>query len=144
MLMRKNTQSLGNKGFTLIEIMIVLAIMGLLFSFVGVNVMNKFKESKVQAAKIQIASFEQALQAYYLGHNSYPHTSQGLQALLKAPTVGKVPKNYPDGGYLGKKELPKDPFDNPYRYVCEDYQNFTISSDGPDGEPGTQDDIRSE
>ncbi len=131
-------------GFTLIEIMIVLAIVGLLFSFVGVNVIKKFKESKIQAGRIQLASYQQALQAYYLAHNNYPHTSQGLDALIHKPSTGKVPENYPDGGYFGKKELVKDPFGNPYRYECEDYQNYVITSDGPDGEPGTDDDIKSE
>lgn len=141
---RKNLRRISRKtrGFTLIEIMIVLAIVGMLFSFVGVKVIQKFKESKIQGAKIQIAAYSQALQAYYLGHNMYPHTSQGLEALIKKPTVGKIPQNYPDGGYFGKKELSKDPFGNPYRYECEDYQNFTITSDGPDGEPGTDDDIK--
>ena len=136
----KNAQS----GFTLIEIMIVLAIVGMLFSFVGVNVIKKFRESKVQAAKIQMASYEQALQAYYLAHSTYPHTSQGLQALIAAPTTGRTPKNYPDGGYFGKKQLVNDPFGNPYHYECEDYQNYTISSDGPDGQAGTDDDITQE
>ncbi len=134
----------NQRGFTLIEIMIVLAIVGLLFSFVGVNVIRKYKESKVQGAKIQIASYQQALQAYYLAHNMYPHTSQGLEALIRKPSVGKAPNNYPEGGYFGKKELVKDPWGNPYRYECEDYQNFTITSDGNDGEPGTEDDIKGE
>jgi len=140
----KNRRFRNVKGFTLVEIMIVLAIVGLLFSFVGANLMGRFKESKVQTAKIQVASFTNALQGYYLAHNIYPHTSQGLEALLRKPTVGKVPDNYPDGGYLSKKTLPKDPFGNEYRYVCEDYQNYTISSDGPDGQSGTADDIKSE
>jgi len=131
----------ANAGFTLIEIMIVLAIIGMIFSFVGVNVMKKFKESKVQAAKIQIAEFQQALQAYYLAHNMYPNTAQGLDALIHKPSVGKVPDNYPDGGYFGKKEIPKDPWGNAYQYECDDYQNFKIYSMGPDGDPGTADDI---
>jgi general secretion pathway protein G len=115
------------KGFTLIEIMIVLAIVGLLFSFVGVNAIQKFRESKVQGAKIQMGAYKQA-----------------LEALIRKPTVGKIPENYPAAGYLVKKELAKDPFGNPYRYECEDYQNYTLSSDGPDGEPGTDDDIRAD
>lgn len=132
-------------GFTLIEIMIVLGIIGLIFSFVGVNIMDNLKDSRKKGAKIQIAGFQQALQAYYLAHNMFPHTSQGLEALVKKPTVGKVPENYSSSGYLGKKDLPKDPFGgNAYRYECENYQDYTISSDGPDGEPGTDDDIRSE
>jgi general secretion pathway protein G len=133
----------GNKGFTLVEIMIVLAIVGLLFSFVGVNIIGKFKESKISAAKIQIASLEQGLQSYYLAHNFYPHTTQGLGALVEKPTVGRIPKTYPDGGHLGKKNLPNDPWGNAYRYECEDYQNYVIYSNGPDAEPGTEDDISS-
>lgn len=136
---KKNKQA----GFTLIEIMIVLAIVGLLFSFVGVSVMKKFKESKVQAAKIQIASLEQALQSYYLAHNYFPSTAQTLDALLHKPSVGKVPDNW-QGPYLNKSTLPKDPFNNAYRYTCENYQDYKITSDGPDGEPGTEDDIASD
>ncbi len=139
--MKKTKKKLGQKGFTLIEIMIVLAIVGMLVSYVGVNIIKQFQSSKTQSAKIQMASYEQALQAYYLAHSNYPHTSQGLQALISVPTVGKIPKNYPEGGYFGKKQLPNDPFGNPYRYECEDYQNYTISSDGPDGAPATDDDI---
>jgi len=132
------------KGFTLIEIMIVLAIVGLLFSLVGIKVIDQFKKAKVETAKLQIKSYEQALQAYYLSHSGFPHTSQGLEALIHKPTVGKVPENYPDNGYLSKKKLENDPWGHPYRYECEDYQNYTISSDGPDGEPGNDDDIKSE
>jgi general secretion pathway protein G len=120
----------------------VLAIVGMLFSFVGVNLISKFKEAKKDGAKIQIASLQQALQAYYLAHNMYPTSAQGLDALLKKPTVGKIPDNYPDGGYLGKKQLPKDPWGNDYRYVCEDGQNFSLSSMGPDGQPDTEDDVK--
>lgn len=139
--MKKNKRKSNAKGFTLIEIMIVLAIVGMLFSFVGVNVIKKFKESKVQGARIQMASYEQSLQAYYLAHSMYPTTAQGLQALISVPTVGKIPKNYPEGGYFNKKTLVDDPFGHPYRYECEDSQNYTISSDGPDGQAGTDDDI---
>jgi general secretion pathway protein G len=143
--MKEKRKSLKNqKGFTLIEIMIVLAIVGMLFSFVGVSVIKKLKEAKVSAAKIQIASFQQGLQSYYLAHNMYPHTSQGLDALVSKPTVGKIPDNYPDGGHLSKKSIPVDPWNNKYNYECEDYQNYTIWSNGPDGESGTEDDIKSE
>ena len=85
-------------GFTLIEIMIVLGIIGLIFSFVGVNIMDNLKDSRKKAAKIQIASFQQALQAYYLSLNMFPHTSQGLEALVKKPTVGKIPESYSSSG----------------------------------------------
>ena len=141
---RKQLTNNRKRGFTLIEIMIVLGIIGLIFSFVGVNIMENLKDSRKKAAAIQIAGLQNALQAYYLSHNMYPHTSQGLQALVKKPGVGRIPENYASSGYLGKKELPKDPFGNDYRYECENYNDYTISSDGPDGEPGTDDDIRSE
>lgn len=140
MLVRKERKR--NRGFTLIEIMIVLAIVGLLFSLVGVKVIDKWKDSQKQAAKLQISAFQQALQAYYLAHSVYPHSSQGLDALIKKPSVGRVPENYPDGGHFGKKTLPNDPWGHPYRYECEDYQNYTLSSDGPDGEAGSPDDIK--
>lgn len=140
----KNRKRRTNAGFTLIEIMIVIAIVGLLFSLVGVKVIDQFKKAKVETAKIQINSYNQALQAYYLSHGGYPHTSQGLEALVKKPTAGRIPENYPDGGYLSKKKLEQDPWNHAYRYECEDYQNFTISSDGPDGEQGTEDDIKVE
>lgn len=139
----KKDKRRNQAGFTLIEIMIVLAIVGLLFSFVGVNVMKKYKEAKVQGAKIQIASLEQALQDYYLSNNYYPHTSQGLEALVKKPSVGKVPNSW-QGPYLKSSTVPKDPFGNPYRYACENYQEYRITSDGPDGEPNTEDDISSD
>lgn len=137
--MKKSKKRVG--GFTLIEIMIVLAIIGIIFSFVGVNVMKKFKESKESAAKIQIASYEQALQSYYLAHSRYPTSSQGLEALVKKPAGG--PENW-SGPYTAKKELVKDPWDMPYRYSCDDGQHYKISSDGPDQQPGTEDDISSE
>ena len=123
--------------------MIVLAIIGLIFSFVGVNVIKKFQESKVQSAKIQIANYEQALQAYYLDNNRYPHTTQGLQSLVEKPTVGKEPRNW-NGPYIKKRTLEKDPWGKEYSYSCEDYQNYKIRSDGPDDEPDTEDDISSE
>jgi len=95
--------SVNNKGFTLVEIMIVLALVVMLGSFAGVKLIDQFKRAKVDATKVQMAGFRQALDAYFLSHNAYPHTSQGLEALIAKPSVGKIPENYPDGGYFGKK-----------------------------------------
>ena len=140
----KRSSRIGQAGFTLVEVMIVLAIIVMLGSFAGVKLIDQFKKAKIDSAKVQIAQYQQALQAYYLAHNNYPHSTQGLEALISKPTVGKIPENYPTGGYFGKKELVKDPWGNPYRYESEDYQNFSVISDGPDGEPGTEDDIKQE
>ena len=131
-------------GFTLTEIMIVLAIVSMLFGLVGLKVMNSFKKAQVSTAKNQIALYEQALQAYYLDNSMYPSTQQGLEALIRKPAVGKIPQNYNEGSYFKGKELKKDPWGEPYRYECEDYQNYIICSNGPDREPDTEDDICSE
>lgn len=130
-------------GFSLVEIMIVLGIIGLIFSFVGPNIMKQFKESKIKGAKIQIASYEQGLQAFYLDNNRYPHTAQGLEALIQPPTIGKEAKNW-NGPYLKAKTIQPDPWGQPYIYECEDYQKYTIHSSGPDETPNNEDDISSQ
>ncbi len=140
---RQRSQS-RQAGFTLIEIMIVLAILGLLFSLVGVKLMSQFKKAKGDTAKLQIANYQQALQAYYLAHSMYPSSEQGLNALIKAPKVGRIPENYPEDGYFGNSQLVKDPWGHPYHYSCDDYQHYKISSDGPDGKENTEDDITAE
>ncbi len=132
------------RGFTLIEIMIVLANVGMLFTLVGVKVIDSFKDAKKKTAALQIGMYRGALDHYYLAHGMYPHSSQGLEALIKKPSAGKVPDSYPDKGYLSKTKLEDDPWGTAYRYVCEDYQNYTITSDGPDKAEGTEDDVKVE
>src|SRR5262245_54426901 len=96
----KNKNRKNQKGFTLVEIMIVMALLVMLGTFAGLKLKSAFDGGKISGAKIQLAGFKQALDAYYLAHNTYPHTSQGLDALIHKPSVGKVPENYPEGGYL--------------------------------------------
>lgn len=139
-----NASVSSQKGFTLLELMVVIGILGLLLTLVGQNLRGRFKDAQVQAAKIQMNNYQQALEQYHLQTGLYPSTSQGLQALITKPSSGKTPDNYPDGGYLSKKTLEKDPWKNNYRYDCEDYQNYTLSSDGPDGQPNTADDIKTD
>lgn len=133
----------SDRGFTLIEIMIVLAIVAMLAGMVGLNVMRRFKESQVKTSRLQMGSLQDALQDYYIDNNMYPTTEQGLDALVHKPTVGTIPQvSYRDGGYLKGSKVPNDAYGHPYRYKCDDGQNFTLSSDGPDGKEGTDDDIK--
>jgi len=133
-------QRLNHGGFTLIEIMVVLVILGILVGFVGVRIMGKPEEARRTKAKVQIASLETALKLYKLENGAYPTTEQGLQALVEAPTVGQLPKAWRKGGYLEKGKVPKDPWENDYVYLSPGlHGDFDLISYGPDGEPGGED-----
>lgn len=141
----KDTQQMKDqrsrqRGFTLIEIMIVLAIMALIFSLVGVNVVGSFKDAKKKTCAIQIAKYKESLDAFYLANGFYPSSSQGLAALVKKPASGsgRTPENYPDGGFT--KKIENDPWGSPYVYESDDQQNYVIYSAGPDGKAETQED----
>jgi len=128
------------RGFTLIEIMIVLAIMTLIFGLVGVNVMGQFKDAKKKTASIQIAKYKEGLEAFYVANGFYPSSSQGLSALTKKPATGsgRVGESYPDGGFM--KKVDDDPWGFPYIYESEDQSTYTLMSGGPDGKPETDED----
>lgn len=133
-------QRLNQCGFTLIEIMVVLVILGILVGFVGVRIMGKPEEARRTKAKVQISSLETALKLYKLENGSYPTTEQGLQALVEAPTVGQLPKAWRKGGYLEKGKVPKDPWENDYVYLSPGlHGDFDLISYGSDGEPGGED-----
>ncbi len=121
----------GNKGFTLIELLIVMIIIGLLSALVGPKMFNKVKKSRVQATKAQIYLLETALDTYRLDNYRYPTE---LQALVRNPGEDTW-----DGPYL--KKIPKDAWGNEYSYQSNDEDFFIIASAGPDGEPGSEDDI---
>jgi general secretion pathway protein G len=139
-----NLKRNGESGFTLMEVLIVIALLATLGTFAGVKLLAKLKEGKIGAAKIQIAGFQQALQSYYLDNNGYPTTAQGLDALIHKPSSGPEPKRYSAEGYFDKKQIPKDPWGNDYNYECDDGQTYAIYSSGPDGNAGNEDDIKSE
>lgn len=128
----------GERGFTLIEIMVVVIIMGLLISIVGVNVISRVDTAKRTAAKNQIKSFESALSLYRLDTGTYPSTEQGLKALIEKPTSGVIPSGYRSGGYLDSSSIPKDPWGHEYIYLSPggEGRDFDIISYGADGEPG--------
>jgi len=131
---RRNRQG----GFTLIEIMVVVMIIGMLAALVGVRVFNVLEKGKRKTVVAQMKNFEATLGAYRLDNNKYPTTEQGLEALVTQPTTEPVPKNYPRGGYLSSREVPLDPWGYPYVYFCPglNEEEFTIISYGADGTEG--------
>ena len=125
-------------GFTLVEILVVLAIISLLAGVVLVNVAPNLMMGQQATAKAQIKEFTSALATYQLAHGNYPTQQQGLDALVKRPTREPVPANYPPGGYLATRTLPLDPWKRPYLYLIPGRQNepYEIFTYGADGEPG--------
>lgn len=134
-------------GFTLIEIMVVIVILAMLAALVGPRLMGRTDDAKITDARVQIKNIETALKLYKLDNGSYPGTEQGLGALVAKPTIGVIPKNYRDGGYLESKKMPKDPWGSDYLYVSPgehgDYDLFSYGSDGAKGGEGKDADITS-
>ncbi|MBA61036.1 MAG: type II secretion system protein GspG [Planctomycetaceae bacterium] len=126
------------KGFTLMEVLIVMAILVILGTIVVTNFSGVLSQSKADSAKIQMQNFEQPLELYKLGVGQYPTTDTGLEALITQPP------NAPDGKwrgpYLKASEIPADPWGNAYDYQAAD-GGFTITSSGEDGATGTDDDV---
>jgi general secretion pathway protein G len=134
--MKKNKHR-KQAGFTLIELMVVVVIIAILAGLVIPRFMGETDKAKQAKAKMQIESLESALKMYKLDNGSYPTTEQGLKALVETPTVGNLPKNWRQGGYLEKGKVPKDPWDHEYVYVSPgSHGDFDLSSLGADGEPG--------
>jgi general secretion pathway protein G len=125
-------------GFTLIEIMVVVVILGILAALVVPQVMNRPDQAKVTVAKGDIKAIGAALDMYKLDNYSYPSTQQGLDALVEKPGGNPQPKNWNRDGYL--KRLPKDPWGNDYQYLSPGTQGqFDLYSFGADGKPGGSD-----
>jgi len=124
-------------GFTLIELMVVLVILGILAGLIVPRVMGRPEEARRQKTIIQMESIETALKLYKLDNGSYPTTEQGLQGLVEPPTTGAIPRNWREGGYLEKGKVPKDAWGNNYVYLSPGaHGEFDLSSLGADGEPG--------
>ncbi|ABP77834.1 PilD-dependent protein pddA [Streptococcus pneumoniae] len=125
-------------GFTLIEIMVVVVILGILAALVVPQVMSRPDQAKVTVAKGDIKAIAAALDMYKLDNFAYPSTQQGLDALVKKPSGNPQPKNWNRDGYL--KRLPKDPWGNDYQYLSPGTQGqFDLYSFGADGKPGGSD-----
>jgi general secretion pathway protein G len=141
----------SDRGFTFIEIMVVVAILAILAALVVPRIMGRTDDAKRTAAKVQIRNIEGALQLYKLDNGVYPTTEQGLKALVEKPSVGVIPKKWKTGGYL--QNLPEDPWQNPYKYLSPstkhtpsgeplgDYELMSLGNDGEVGGEGINADI---
>ncbi len=132
----KRRKRLG--GFSFIEVMVVIIILGLLSSIVGVYLFDSAEQAKADATKSQIKGLETALDLYRLHNSRYPSSEQGLKALLEKPEVGIIPKNW-NGPYLRGNNLPEDGWGSPYRYLSVNGKNYEIISLGADGTDGGTD-----
>jgi general secretion pathway protein G len=129
-----------SRGFTLIELMVVIVILGILAGLIIPRIMGRPEEAKQVKAKIQIESLETALNLYKLDNGAYPDTEQGLQALIEKPETGRLPTKWRKGGYLEKGRLPKDPWGNDFIYLSPgSHGDYDIVSYGYDGVPGGED-----
>ncbi|WP_291329312.1 type II secretion system major pseudopilin GspG [Desulfovibrio sp. UCD-KL4C] len=138
----------NQRGFSLIELMIVIVILGLLASMLVPKIMDRPNEARVTKAKMDMKALDSALKLYKLDTGRYPTTEQGLMALIKKPDTRPVPRNYRKGGYLDSTTAPVDPwgYDYIYRSPGEEDRDYEIISLGADGMDGGEDfdaDIRS-
>ncbi|TAL86832.1 MAG: type II secretion system protein GspG [Rhodanobacter sp.] len=123
------------RGFTLLEVMVVVVILGILAALVVPKIISRPDDARVVAAKQDIASLMQALKLYRLDNHRYPSTEQGLQALVVRPATAPIPPDWKAGGYLDR--LPTDPWGNPYQYLNPGlHGEVDIVSFGADGAPG--------
>lgn len=134
-----------HRGFTLLEVMVVVVILGILAVMVVPKIISRPDEARIIAAKQDVASLMQMLKLYRLDNQRYPKTEQGLQALVTKPVDPPVPVNWKAGGYI--ERLPKDPWGNPYQYlnpgVHGEIDVFSFGADGVAGGEGNDADIGS-
>ncbi len=134
------------QGYTLIEILAVLALLAFILTLVAPNVINNLQKGQISAAKAQISASESVLNSYYLDNSTYPTTEQGLKALLEKPGIPPVPENW-NGPYLEKKKMPQDPWGRELKYQSpgthnpQSYDLYTLGKDNTEGGNGADADI---
>ncbi|MDX1634566.1 MAG: type II secretion system major pseudopilin GspG [Marinobacter sp.] len=136
-------QETRQRGFTLIEIMVVMVILGLLVAIVAPNIMGRSDQAKVTVAKTQMKNIANALDLYRLDNGHYPSTQQGLEALVSKPSGSPEPRNWNPEGYL--KSVPEDPWGSEYQYISpgaeKPYNLYSYGADGREGGEGDAADI---
>lgn len=135
----RSIRAAAPRGFTLIEIMVVITILGILAALIVPRVVGRTDDAKIAAARQDIASLMQALKLYRLDNGRYPTTEQGLQALITKPATEPVPNNWKQGGYLERTSLPRDPWGHPYQFLNPGLRGeIDVFSFGADGQSGGQ------
>lgn len=133
--MQRTAGMARQSGFSLVEILVVLVIMGLLISIVAPTVLNRADDARIQKAQADFKAIETALKIYRLDNYVYPTTEQGLEALINASSIDPAPRNFKDRGYLA--ELPLDPWGRPYLYLSPgengEIDIYTLGADGLSG-----------
>jgi general secretion pathway protein G len=137
----------NNRGFTLLEVIVVVFILSILAAIVAPKIIGRTDDARIAEAKVQIRNFETALKLFKLDNGFYPATEQGLQALIEKPSSGQIPQKYREEGYLEQKKIPSDPWGNPYVYISPgvygDFDIMSYGADGKEGGEGKNEDIKS-
>ncbi len=146
--MNRSSGWLANeKGFSFLELMVVVVILGILATYVAPRFMGRADDAKAVKAKVDIVSIETALKLYKLDNGVYPTTDQGIAALVEEPNTEPVPMNWKEKGYLEKARVPKDPWGREYLYLSpgihDDYDIISYGADGVPGGEGKDKDINS-
>ncbi len=133
------------KGFTITEILVALAIVAIMSTVIAVNFLGKTEEAKFTRVKGDLTNLQSALMSYYNDNGFFPTTDQGLDALVRKPTLEPVPNNYQRGGYISGGGVVNDPWGKPYQYISpgieNDYELFSMGADGRPGGEGKFQDI---
>lgn len=135
------------RGFSLIELMVVIVILGILAALIAPRLIGRTEDAKIVQAKVQIEGFETALKLYRLDNGFYPTTEQGLQALVQQPETSPAPRKWRSGGYLEKSRIPQDPWGNEFVYLSPgthgDYDIISYGADGVQGGDDANQDVNS-